>query len=280
MRSPPMPRRLLRLLWPGPLSLLVACARCEEPPPPPVRPSQPTLTVAPDPRAPTSGRRIVAVGQIAQPWRKAVWSPASITLSEVAAGDAIVVVGAYWGDLPARSSTAPTDDRGTLVRVLDQGPALVGRRKPPVFTQLYVELDPAPGAHTIIPPFLGGQGGDGTLYVMQIRGLTERRVVATGETWVKGAAIRELSVAIRGVVDRDDLLIALGGYDNTEQRERAGWSHPPPGWLALGVQEDAANNVPSELCHRLAPAWGTYAVTWTWEDPAVNVGTAVIAALR
>jgi hypothetical protein len=276
-------RQVLRMLCVGPLSVVAACSRGERPPPA-VRPSEPTLSVAPDrhPEAqgPTSGRRVVAVGQIAQKWRVAMWAPASITLTDVAAGDAIFVLGAYWGDLVAGSSTAPTDDRGTLRRVLDQGPSLVGRKKPPVFTQLYVELDAAPGAHTIIPPFLGGQGGDGTFYVVQVRGLTERRLIATGGTWRKGSAIASLSAALEGVVDRGDFVIALGGYDNTEGRDTAGWSHPPPGWIALGIQDDASNNVPSELCYRTASEWGSQTLTWTWTDPAVNVATAIIAAFR
>lgn len=272
-----MKLRIPRALCVGPLSFVIACARCDRPPP---RPSQPTLVVSPDPHAPREGRRVVAVGQIAQPWHVGAWGPASITLSEVAAGDAIVVVGAYWADLAAPANVTPTDQHGKLVRVLDQGPSIVGRRKPPVFTQVYVELDAAPGAHTIIPPYLGGPAGDGTFYVMQVRGLTERRVISTGDTWRKGTAIADLSVALDGVVDRGDLVIALAGYDNTEPRERAGWSHPPPGWVALGIQDDASNNVPSELCHRTAAAWGSQSVTWTWTDPAVNVATAVAVALR
>lgn len=275
-----MMRSIRRALCFGPLSLLVACARCEAPPPPPPRVSQPTLTVAPDPGAPTTGRRIVAVGQIAQVWRKAVWAPASITLSDVAPGDAIVVAGVYWGDLVAGSSTAPTDEQGTLVRVIDHGPSIVGRKKPPVFAQVYVELDPAPGAHTLVPPYLGGQAGDGTFYVVQIRGLTERRVVATGGTRFKARAIAGLSVSLDGAAGGGDLVLALGGYDNTEQRPSAGWSHPPAGWVALGIQDDASMNVPSELCYRVAAAWGPQSVRWTWTDPTVNVVAGVMIAVR
>ena len=104
-------RCLRRALCLGPLSLLAACARCEAPPP---RPREPTLKVAPDPAAPANGRRVVAAGQIAQSWHVGAWAPSSITLTEVAPGDAIVVLGAYWGDLEARSSTEPTDDQGVL----------------------------------------------------------------------------------------------------------------------------------------------------------------------
>lgn len=260
--------------------LVVAACGPHEQQPPPDRPSQPTLGVAPDPQARTTGRRVVAVGQISQMWHVGTWAPASITLSEVAAGDAIVVLGAYWGDLPAWSSTIPTDARDPLRCAVDQGLATVGRKKPPVFAQVCIELDAAPGAHTIVPPYLGGPAGDGTFYVVQVRGLTEHRLIASGGSWGKGDAIPGTSVTLDRAAERDDLLIALAGYDNTGPSDRPGWSHPPPGWLPLGVQDDADNNVPSELCDRLAPDSGAASVSWTWTDPKVNVTAAVIAALR
>jgi hypothetical protein len=266
-------RRALRVA----LLVLAACGRRDRPPPD--RPSQPTLTVTTDPSAPTTGRRVVAVGQISQAWHAGSWSPASITLSEVAAGDAILVLGVYWGDLSA-GANPPTDDRGALRGAVDQGPSIIGRKKPPVFAQLFVELDAAAGPHTIIPPYLGGPAGDGTFYVVQVRGLTEHRLIATGQTWIKGDAIPSVTVALDGTAGPADLVIALAGYDNTAERDHAGWSHPPPGWLPLGVQDDAASNVPSELCYRAAPAQGAQSVIWTWADPEVNVATALIAALR
>jgi len=270
--------RLRQTLRVALVSLLAGCGRRAQPPPD--RPSQPTLTVAPDPAAPTTGRRVVAVGRIAQPWHVGAWSPASITLSEVAAGDAILVLGVYWGDLTARGSLTPTDDRGPLRCVVDQGPSIVGHKKPPVFAQLCVALDAAPGAHTLVPPYLGGGAGDGTFYVVQVRGLTEHRLITSGHSWVTGEAIAGVSVALAGAAGPDDLLIAIGGYDNTAPRDRPGFGPPPPGWIPLGVQDDASNNVPSELRYRTAPAWGPQSVTWTWTDPKVNVAAAVIAALR
>jgi hypothetical protein len=257
------------------LSALVACKR------EPVagdRPTQPTLGVAPDPGG--AGRRVVAVGQIDQPWHVGKFAPASVTLTDVAAGDAIAVLGVYWGDLDAGAPTAPTDDRGTLVRHVDHGPSTVGRRKPPVFAQLYLELDPAPGAHTIVPPYLGGVAGDGTLYVVQIRGLTERRVIATGSSRVKGDAMAGVTATLAGAAAEGDLVLAVGGYDNTEPRPAPGWAAPPAGWRRLGSQDDSANNVPSELRVHVPTVSGPVSTSWSWSDPKVNIVAAAIAALR
>jgi hypothetical protein len=90
----------------------------------------------------------------------------------------------------------------------------------------------------------------------------------------------EIAAATDLPAQTGDLVIALAGYDNVDQRDHSGFSHPPAGWIALGLNDDAANNVPSELCYRTAPADGAQAVTWTWTDPSVNVTAAVIAALR
>ena len=271
--------RMIRGLRIAALAALAACGRRDKPPAD--RPSQPTLSVAPDPRAPTTGRRVVAVGQVSQPWHVGAFSPASVTLADVAAGDAIVVLGVYWGDLDAGEPTAPTDERGVLRLVVDHGPSTVGvgRQKPPVFAQLYVELDPAPGAHTIVPPYLGGPAGDGTMYVVQLRGLTERRVIGVGHTRVKGDALGSVAVTLAGAAEAGDLVLAVGGYDNTDPRDHVGWAPLPPGWLALGTQDDASNNVPSSLCYRVAVA-GPQAMTWRWTDPKVNIVAAALAVLR
>lgn len=229
---------------------------------------------------PTSGRRVVAAGRIAQQWKVGAWDPATFTLANVEAGDAIVVAGAYWSSKAAGASTAPTDDHGTLVSVIDQGPAVVGRTNPPVFGQLYVELDAAPGAHTITPIDLGGTGGDGTLYILQVRGLTERRVVSIGDDRQTGSAMRQAAIALRDTAAVGDLVIAMAGYDNTAQTAHAGWSDPPSAWFSTGVQDDAANNVPSEVCWRQATTADVQPVMWTWSDPTVNVTTALVAALR
>lgn len=271
---------IVRVLRIAALAALAACKR--DRPPPPDRPSQPTLTLAPDTAAPRDGRRVVAFGQITQPWHTGAFAPASITLPDVQAGDAIVALGVFWGDLDAGSATAPTDDRGTLVRAVDHGPGVVGvgRMKPPVFAQVYVELDAAPGAHTIVPPYLGGPAGDGTLYVVQVRGLTAHQVVGVGHTRVKGDAMYSVSATLAGAAAAGDLVLAIGGYDNTEPRDRPGWVAVPDGWRTLGAQDDAANNVPSQLRVHRASETGPVTMTWAWLDPKVNIVAAAIVALR
>jgi hypothetical protein len=233
------------------------------------------LTVGADGGA-ESGRRVVAAARIAQQWHVGSWSPASITLSSVESGDGIVVLGVYWGSVPKGADMAPTDDRGRLVAVVDQGPSIVGRVKPPVFAQMYAELDAAPGSHTIVPPYLGGGTGDGTLYVMQIRGLTEHRVIASGERRLGGTALAGIDVALSSAATSGDLVIALAGYDNTTPIERAGFV-PPSGWTLHGSQEDAANNVPSSLSSTTTQVTSA---RWSWSDPTANVAAALIAAFR
>jgi hypothetical protein len=251
-------------------------AACGSPSAPTVgdRPSQPTLSISPVGSA-GSGRRIVAVASIAQAWHVGKWLPASITLPDVEPGDAIVVAGMYWADVERGAPLAPTDDRGELVPFVEQATAVVGRRKPPVFVHGYVELAAPPGQHVITPPYLGGPAGDGTMYVVQIRGLTEQRVIASAQNRLVAFPLTAIAVALQAASEPDDLAIALGGYDNAAPRVAPGWS-AAGGWNVVASQDDAANNVPSVLYSRL----GGDRAEWRWADPTVNVAAALIIAVR
>jgi hypothetical protein len=79
------------------------------------------------------GLAVVAHGQISQQWHVGFFEPASVTLPDVRADDAIVTLGIYWGDLPKRAQPAPTDSNGIFMAVVDQGPGILGRTKPYVF---------------------------------------------------------------------------------------------------------------------------------------------------
>jgi hypothetical protein len=230
---------------------------------------------------PIVGPTVVARGQIRQQWHVGYFEPATVTLPEVKAGDAIVTLGIYWGDLPKHAAPSPSDSHGVLVVAVDQAPPIVGYTKPPVFAQIHVEMNAAPGLHIVTPPELGGPAGDGTFYVLQVRGLRQTTVpLAVGHTRATGTVLGDVTVNLDGDVTPGDLLIAIGGYDNTAIRPEAGITDPPPGWVSAGVQQDASNNVPSEVCHRIAADSKRPSVRWTWTDPAVNVTCAAMVALR
>jgi hypothetical protein len=259
--------RILRGLVGIVASLSAACGRDQPRPPNTTRELEPV----------DGHRRVVAFGQIAQPWHVGYFSPATVTLPDVQAGDAIITLGIYWADLPKRGMGGPSDSAGKLVPVIDQSPPIVGYAKPPVFAQIHAELGAAAGRHVITPPKLGGVAGDGTFYVVQVRGISQR--VATGQVRATGTAIADVTVSLDSDAAAGDFVIAIGGYDNTEQRPSAEITDAPVGWASLGVQNDASNNVPSAACHRDAEA-GRARVTWTWTDPKVNVACAAIAAFR
>ncbi len=163
---------------------------------------------------------------------------------------------------------------------VDQGPSFIGAA-PPVFGQIYYELGAAVGTHIITPPDLAGGAGDGTLYVLVVRGLSPRAgLVATGQTHATGSAIPGVSVALTGPTQPGDFVIALGGYDDAIIFGNAHITDPPAGWTSAGVQNDSSKNVPSAVCYRVASSAEAARVTWTWDDPTANVTAAAIAAFR
>ena len=118
--------------------------------------------------------------------------------------------------------------------------------------------------------------------MLQVRGLARSGSLrAIGHSRIVSMAIRDVSVMLgAGAAEPGDLIVAIGGNDNTTCLDSAGFTHPPPGWIAAGVQNNAAENVPSEICYRVATEAGRHPVSWSWVDPTVNVAVAAIAAFR
>jgi len=186
-----------------------------------------------------------------------------------------MVLGLYWNS--AGPAAAPSDSVGKLSVAVNQAPSYA---HPPVVAQIYYQLSAAPGTHVITPPDLGGGDGDGTLYVVQVRGLATSSLVSTGNNHADGTALPSVSTNLSNNAQPGDFVVAIGGEDNAVVFGNAGVSNPPATWQPLGVQNDGANNVPSSACYRLAPSAGNQAVTWRWDDPGANVIAAAIAAFR
>jgi hypothetical protein len=221
---------------------------------------------------------VVDAQQIKWDWTNPTWdSPGAITLSGVQAGDTIVCLLAAW--YPDHNDVA-TDSAGTLTLLIDQG--TVHASTDHVYGQLYIEANASAGTHVITPPDLRTSSNDGTFYVLVIRGLRTSGVVrATGEQHANGSAITGNTVALTTAnAQTGDMVVAFSLYDNTTQLfTGAGYSNPPSGWTARGVNQDAANNIPSQLSTRLAPGVDNESVSWTWTDTTVNVTSGIIIAL-
>ncbi|MBS0417759.1 MAG: hypothetical protein JSR66_08595 [Proteobacteria bacterium] len=226
----------------------------------------------------TVGPTIVARQKIHQDWGVGAWSSHSIQLTDVQAGDAIIVLGLYWNS--TGGALTPTDDVGTLRAAVDQSPVYV--QVPAVGAQIFYELNAAPGIHTITPPGLGGGDGDGTFYVLQVRGLSpSASLVAIGQSHKEGTALQSATVQLSSNAMVGDFVVAVGGEDDEVGTANAQVTDPPSGWQSIGVDNDANVNVPSEACFRPAPSIGNQSVKWTWKgDPTANVTTAAIAAFR
>lgn len=221
---------------------------------------------------PVVGATVVSVHQIRQDWGQSTWSSSSVLLSNLQAGDAIIVIGMYW--VSSGTTAAPTDTNGQLLAAVNQVPAY---QHPPVAAQIYYALNVAAGDHNIVPPDLAF-GGDGTLYVLQVRGLNGLRAV--GDTHLDATGIQSITTQLTsGSAVAGDFVVAVGGEDDTQAFGLdAGMSAPPPGWQPIGVQNDAINNVPSAAYYTTSSAGGNQSVSFHWNDTFTNVAGAAVAA--
>ena len=216
---------------------------------------------------------VVTTQRIHQDWGVGSWSASTVQLTNVRAGDAILVLGEYW--VSSGPGAAPSDSHGQLSAAVNQAPTYA---HPPVVAQIYYELQAPAGTHVITPPDLGGGDGDGTLYVVQVRGLGT--LVAVGDDHAEGTALPSVSTSLSSGARSGDFVVAIGGEDDAVAPTKASVSDPPAGWTSIGVQDDAPVNVPSEACYRMASSPGNQAVTWSWADTTANVTAAAIAAFR
>lgn len=226
----------------------------------------------------TLGPSIVSRQMIHQDWGVGAWSSNSIQLTDAQAGDAIIVLGLYWNSTGA--ALTPTDNAGTLTAAVDQSPVYV--QVPAVGAQIFYELNVAPGTHTITPPGLGGSDGDGTFYVLQVRGLSPTAsLAAVGQSHQVGTALQSATVHLSSNALVGDFVVAVGGEDDDVGTANAQVTNPPSGWQSINVNDDGNLNVPSEACYRSVSSTGNQSVTWTWKgDPTANVTAAAIADFR
>lgn len=221
---------------------------------------------------PVVGATVVSVHQIRQDWGQSTWSSSSVPLPNVQTGDAIIVLGMYW--VSSGTTAAPTDTNGPLLAAVNQVPVY---QHPPVAAQIYYAFNVTAGDHNIVPPDLAF-GGDGTLYVLQVRGLAGLRAV--GDTHLDATGIQSITTQlILGSAMAGDFVVAVGGEDDSQAfGPDAGMSPPPPGWQPIGAQNDAINNVPSAAYYTTTSAGGNQSVTFHWNDTFTNVADAAVTA--
>ena len=223
-----------------------------------------------------TGATVVSTHQIRQDWGVGSWSSSTIQVTNVQAGDAIIVLGEYW--MSNGTSVGPSDSNGHLTAAVNSVNQDPNFSDPPVAAQIYYQLHAAAGTHVITPPDLGGGDGDGTLYVIQVRGLGS--LVAVGQSHALGTALPSISASLSSSAQSGDFVVGIGGEDDEVGADTASMSNPPSGWTSIGVDNDANVNVPSEAAYRIAPSAGAQLVKWTWTDPTANVTAAGIAAFR
>lgn len=232
---------------------------------------------------------VVTTQQTSQNWGAGSWSPATLSVV-VGNGDMVVATWAGWttGSIIPQwaGSTAGWTTLVNQETGGGNGPQVYAGSSPHTHASMIYRAGLSAGTYTFTPPALvNGAGDDGTYYVTVIRGASTTTPVRAGtlndnrKTGAGGFASGN-TVAMAGNCANGDLLLAMTMEENTAASVGAGMTNPPSGWTSQGVNQDATNNVPSQLSSRVANAAGTFSTSWTWTDPNTDQTSAIIVAFH
>lgn len=232
---------------------------------------------------------VVSTQSTKQDWGAGSWSPATLSVV-VGNGDMVVATWAGW----TTGSVIPqwagsTSGWTTLVNQETgggNGPQVYAGSSPHTHAAMIYRAGLSAGTYTFTPPALvNGAGDDGTYYVTVIRGASTTSPIRAGtlndnrKTGSGGFASGN-TIAMAGNCNNGDLLLAMTMEENTAASVGAGITNPPSGWTSEGVNQDATNNVPSQLSSRVANSAGTFSTSWTWTDPNTDQTSAIIVAIH
>ena len=218
--------------------------------------------------------QVIGVQKISQKSQHTgTWSPTSAAVTAIQ-GDSIVVFTAQRNASPAGSpNTYPTMSPNGLTPLIDQGPTYLGTAEP-VFAQLYAAFDVPAGTYIITPPNLGGTAGAGDVYVYQLRGISGLRANSLGQAHVSSSDVLSVTVVTGGGILVGDLVIGLGGEDNTTPATST--TVATPAGATNGAKEtDGTYAPPSSTDYLISPISGAITAQWTWPDLQSPVGYAL-----
>lgn len=215
-----------------------------------------------------------------------VWSPATSTLSSVAAGNLVLSMGVWWNaDDMGAAQEIPTDSNGTLVGAGAANPTVPTNPTPapgwPVAPQICYIANANSGSHVLTPISPGG-GGDGYFFGVEFNkpGVTWS-LVDSGYQFSGSStpgAVQSITVNTDGTAAQaGDLVVALVVLDGDPTAFGIGG---PSGYTEIWSTTTTSNNVSGGAGWKTASGSGQQSASWSWSDSATQMAGAVIAVFR
>lgn len=218
-----------------------------------------------------------------------VWSPTTVSITGVTAGNLLVVVSGLWDS--GRGTGVPqgihSDSNGTLVGATNANPNLNAAGSPPgwpVAPQISHILSAAAGTHTITPVVVNS-GGDGYLSAIEFSG-------GGAGTWTQvdggtgyagsstiGAVDGVTATTVGTAAQVGDLVISVTAVDGDPTA--LGMSSPSNGsWNNLVTTSTTGDSVTIGAAYRIATVAGAQSAVWDSVDAACQQNFAAIAVYR
>lgn len=218
-----------------------------------------------------------------------VWSPTTVSITGVTAGNLLVVVSGLWdsGRGTGAAQGIHGDSNGTLVGATNANPNLNAAGSPPgwpVAPQISHILSAAAGTHTITPVVVNS-GGDGYLSAIEFSG-------GGAGTWTQvdggtgyagsstiGAVDTVTATTVGTAAQVGDLVISVTAIDGDPTA--LGMSNPSNGsWTNLVTTSTTGDSVTIGAAYRIATVAGAQSAVWDSVDAACQQNFAAIAVYR
>jgi len=188
---------------------------------------------------------------------------------------------AMWSGADNASVVAPTDNAGTFTIPTNARQDALGSNQ--ITAGIAHQLNVAGGSHTITPQVIAiGGAGEVILRIFEVTGLstapTVRTVgfetqINTSASWTVGSGVSP------NTPQAGDVAFAIVTYENTAVLASASLTDPPTGWNSLGANQDATNNLPTQMSYKLVANAGAVSASWSTVDTHVSEHVVIIVVL-
>lgn len=191
----------------------------------------------------------------------------------VAAGSTLIAVWAGWD---SAQIAAPVISAGSFTTPTN-GAQFNGSN---ITTAIAYQANAAGGSVTTTAPNVAvGNSGEVGLWIYEVKNMPATAVVRNCAGAHVVSASQSWSQSSDASPQIGDLVFGVTSYENSVGSVNAGLTDPPSGWTSQGVNQDATNFVPTEICSKLVTSAGVQTASWSNTDAATTEHLSVMLAL-